>query len=155
LTEVNSNAKSALRVRVSGLLVRDGRFLCVRHRKNGREYFMLPGGGADSDELLAGSLQREFLEELGMKIEVGELLFVAQTLQKETGRNILHMVFHVSSEACPTGTDLDARVVGYDWCDENLCKKTGFYPDILNLIVELLEKSEYNGLVVRYPEWID
>lgn len=116
---------------------------------------MLPGGGADACETLHESLRREFLEELGMEIEVGELISVVQTRQKETGRNILHMIFAVSSGSQPRQTDYDERVTGYAWCDEKMCKKTGFYPDILNLILELLEKSEYNGLVVRYPEWID
>lgn len=144
-----------LRVRVSGLLVRENRFLCVRHRKNDREYFMLPGGGLQSDELIKDTLCREFKEELDMEVKVGNLLTVVQTFQKEIGRNIVHMIFHVDSVASPKQTFIDKRVVDYGWCDKKTCEMTGFYPDILNLIVELVESSEYNGIIVRYPVWID
>ena len=54
------------RIRVSAILRRDSRVLLVRHEKQGREYWLLPGGGVDGGETLVAALKRELAEELGI-----------------------------------------------------------------------------------------
>jgi hypothetical protein len=39
-----------IRIRVAGLIVKDGRLLLVAHEKNGRRYWLVPGGGVDYGE---------------------------------------------------------------------------------------------------------
>ena len=53
-------------------------------------YYVLPGGGQEPGELLPGTLQRECLEELGAKVEVGALRFV----QEYVGSNHLFKDVH-------------------------------------------------------------
>ena len=38
---------SGPRIRVAGLLINGGRVLLVRHEKDGRSYWLLPGGGVE------------------------------------------------------------------------------------------------------------
>ena len=47
------------RIRVSAILRRDSRLLLVRHEKQGREYWLLPGGGVGGGETLVAALKRE------------------------------------------------------------------------------------------------
>jgi ADP-ribose pyrophosphatase YjhB (NUDIX family) len=54
------------RIRVSAILRRDSRVLLVRHEKQGREYWLLPGGGVGGGETLVAALKRELAEELGI-----------------------------------------------------------------------------------------
>ena len=54
------------RIRVSAILRRDSRLLLVRHEKQGREYWRLPGGGVGGGETLVAALKRELAEELGI-----------------------------------------------------------------------------------------
>ena len=54
------------RIRVSAILRRDSRVLLVRHEKQGREYWLLPGGGVGAGETLVAALKRELAEELGI-----------------------------------------------------------------------------------------
>ena len=54
------------RIRVSAILRRDSRVLLVRHEKQGREYWLLPGGGVAGGETLIAALKRELAEELGI-----------------------------------------------------------------------------------------
>jgi len=54
------------RIRVSAILRRDSRVLLVRHEKQGREYWLLPGGGVAGGETLVAALRRELTEELGI-----------------------------------------------------------------------------------------
>lgn len=61
---------SGPRIRVSALLVRDGRVLLIRHEKHGREYWLLPGGGVRVGESLVAALRRELREEVGLEDDV-------------------------------------------------------------------------------------
>ena len=54
------------RIRVSAILRRDSRVLLVRHEKQGREYWLLPGGGVGAGETLVAALKRELAEEVGI-----------------------------------------------------------------------------------------
>jgi 8-oxo-dGTP diphosphatase len=67
-----------LRLRVCGLYRENDRLLMVRHRGiNASDTFWCPpGGGLQFGEATREGLVREFDEETGLKIEVGEMLFV-------------------------------------------------------------------------------
>ncbi|RYC70365.1 MULTISPECIES: NUDIX domain-containing protein [Spirosoma] len=67
-----------LRLRVCGLYREDDRLLMVRHRGIGPTdtFWCPPGGGAQFGETAPDALTREFIEETGLSISVGELLFV-------------------------------------------------------------------------------
>ncbi len=67
-----------LRLRVCGLYRVEDRLLLVRHRGVGPagSFWSPPGGGAQFGESAPVALKREFAEETGLAISVGELLFV-------------------------------------------------------------------------------
>lgn len=72
-----------LRTRVCGICVTDDRLLMVRHRGIGVNdtFWCPPGGGMQFAETAPEALRREFLEETGLIIEPGELLFVNEFIQ--------------------------------------------------------------------------
>ncbi|MCE7869401.1 NUDIX hydrolase [bacterium CPR1] len=81
------------RIRVAVALVEHGRVLLVRHVKGERTYWLLPGGGLEFGESLADGARREMLEETGIIVEVGDLLFAAETLPPDRSRHLIHLVF--------------------------------------------------------------
>ncbi|MCO4781286.1 MAG: NUDIX domain-containing protein [Candidatus Cloacimonetes bacterium] len=141
------------RIRVSGLLLRDQEVLLVEHKKNDDIYYLLPGGGAEKEENLEVSLQREFQEELGMNVEIGGLVKIAQTISPDKKRNIVHLIFRVTSKDEPKNTNIDERVNGFKWLNTKKSTDCLFYPDILSDILELARDSQYNGIDVKYPKW--
>ena len=66
-----------VRVRVGGLLVRDGAMLLAAHRgllPNAAPFWSPPGGGWQFGESIRAALVREFQEETGLTVRVGRFL---------------------------------------------------------------------------------
>jgi 8-oxo-dGTP pyrophosphatase MutT (NUDIX family) len=68
------------------LLVRAARYLTVAGR------WFLPGGGIDHGEDPVAALQREFAEETGLQVEVGELRGVLSDVSTLPNGTLLHTV---------------------------------------------------------------
>lgn len=76
------------RINVRAIIWRDGKVLAVKHKKHdGSEsmYWATPGGGLDPYETLEDGLKREIMEELGVKAEIGRLLFNQQLYSGRRG----------------------------------------------------------------------
>ncbi len=54
------------RIRVCAILRREEKILLCRHQKDGRDNWLLPGGGVKLGESLTQALQRELTEECGI-----------------------------------------------------------------------------------------
>jgi len=71
-----------LRIRVCGLLFEDEQLLLVNHRGlNDGNFWAPPGGGVAFGEPMHVALQREFMEETGLKISVDKFAFGCELLR--------------------------------------------------------------------------
>jgi 8-oxo-dGTP diphosphatase len=72
-----------VRVRVSGLIVRDSRMLLVKIKSPTRNkpFWMPPGGGVEFGEPLESALEREMLEETGLSVTTERLMYVSEYLK--------------------------------------------------------------------------
>ncbi len=86
-----------IRIRAAGILVKDGEILLVRHEKNGKSYWLLPGGGVDFGESVEEALIREFREEVGLPIQVGKLVLAHDSIPPNRHRQVLNLYFLVSA----------------------------------------------------------
>ncbi len=102
--------------------------LLCRNVKHG--YCYLPGGHVEFGESAAGALAREFLEESGLRVRVGDLALVSEGAfpTKKRWHHEINLVFHVEQVAGEskarskpgTGTKLDlppAIKSREDWID--------------------------------------
>jgi ADP-ribose pyrophosphatase YjhB (NUDIX family) len=78
--------------------VKDGKILLVRHEKNGKSYWLLPGGGVEFGESVENALAREFREEVGLSIKVGKLVLVHDSIPPDRHRQVLNLYFVVSAD---------------------------------------------------------
>ncbi len=76
--EVHKLYGNRLRLRVCGLYREGDQLLMVRHRGIGLTdtFWCPPGGGSEFGETAPDALAREFWEETGLEVEVGDMLFV-------------------------------------------------------------------------------
>ena len=67
-------------VRTSGkaLVIRNGCLLVVKLHDADGDFYILPGGGQDTGELLPDTVRREVAEETGMAVRVGDVAFVIE-----------------------------------------------------------------------------
>ena len=88
-----------VRVRVGGLLVREGTLLLAAHRgllPGGATFWSPPGGGWAFGESLREGLRREFQEETGLAVQAGRLLHLHEFREGEL--QALEIFFEVLPE---------------------------------------------------------
>ena len=102
-------------------LIRHGdELLLVEHRKEGRRYHLLPGGGLAAGETLAEALVREVREECGLTVSVGAPLFLSDSVAPDGSRHVVNIVFGADVLG-PAAPARDPRVAGCRWVSvENL-----------------------------------
>ncbi len=98
------------RLRVAVALMRGGRLLLVRHRKEGEDYYLLPGGGVKWGESMEEALRREVREETGLEVQAGRLLCVSETLYPDGSRHIVNLVFRGLEKGGEIRPSSDPRV---------------------------------------------
>jgi len=106
------------RVAVRALILQDdGKLLCVRQKHyfeavftEATDFWCLPGGGVDEGEALLPALEREMIEELGIKPVIGNLLYVQQFLYADMEH--MEFFFHVTNAADYAQVDLSKTTHG-------------------------------------------
>ena len=61
--------------RVAAVIIKERKILLMHRIKDGREYFVFPGGGVEENESLESALVREIKEEFNIDIKIEKLLF--------------------------------------------------------------------------------
>ncbi|KOV22524.1 DNA mismatch repair protein MutT [Streptomyces sp. XY413] len=92
--------------RVTGIVIEDGQILLLDQDTDGDRSWSLPGGKVEPGETLEEALKREMLEETGVEVEVGRLLYVCDV----THAHVVHITF----EARRVGGQIGAVTEGAD-----------------------------------------
>ena len=124
------------RIRVSVIIIEEGKVLLVRHEKEGRAYWVLPGGGVDFGETVEQAAVRELKEETNLDITVDKLVFVDDFIPEDRHRHVVDVYFtaRVVGGKLELGADSIMREVRY-FPIEELADLT-FYPKIADHIID-------------------
>lgn len=109
----------APKVGVAGILVRpDGRVLLGRRAQDpNRGHWAFPGGKVEFHERVKDALQREYYEETGIRVQVGELVYVAELMDSTMHYIVLDYLVGASDWSGVPSSDIDALqwVDAQDW----------------------------------------
>lgn len=95
-----------LRVRVCGICIRNNQLLLINHRGVVEgDFWSFPGGGLQFGETATECIVREFLEETGLNVKVGDFLFACEFIKKPLHAiELFFMVEEIGGKLC-IGTD--------------------------------------------------
>lgn len=127
------------RVRVAGVIVKENSILFIKQEKNGKEYWLLPGGGLDYGETFYNCLKREFREELNIEIEPKEMLFLSEGIAPDLSRHIVSVYFAVewTSGIIKIGEEEVLKEAKFITSDE--LENYTIYPNIKNELKEYIK----------------
>ncbi|WP_439556518.1 NUDIX hydrolase [Dyadobacter sp.] len=121
--------------RVAGVAILNGKILL--HKTPSDNFWSLPGGRAEIFEFSKDTLAREMLEETGMEVKVGEMLWVSENFFQYTGKRYHEIGFYFSMEIPGLESQSDflgsegAEDLLFKWIDVNALKTERIYPAFL------------------------
>lgn len=127
MTKVDENIHriygEKLRVRVCGICIQEDQILLVHHKSLGKtgSLWAPPGGGQEYGESAKESLKREFKEETGLDVSVGNFLFVHEYLHPPLHGIELFFEVTIIGGQIRLGTDPEMEN------DEQLLTNVGFF----------------------------
>ncbi len=130
-----TDEKKRPRVRVAAIIVRDGRMLLACHERDGRRYWLPPGGGVDFGETVGEALVRELREEANLDIRVGDLVLVNDSVPPDRHRHVLNLFFTAEVVGGELRVGNDPRLVGMVWVALEQLPELTFYPDVRESIL--------------------
>ena len=143
-----------MRVRVAGFLKVNSTVLMVEHYKEGKAYWLLPGGGVNLGENAETALKRELKEELSLDCSVNDLLFVVES-HTNNGDHIIQPTYLVETGNIDSLTrGSDKRIKGFAFLDQDKIDSSVIYPDIKQELKEYLVSIKINKRYI-YKKWID
>ncbi|WP_066495531.1 NUDIX domain-containing protein [Abyssisolibacter fermentans] len=121
------------------LIIKNNKLLTIKYRKGeGDIYYTLPGGGQNSNEELSSALKRECFEELGVKIEVKDIIFVCEYIADyhdsfihKAGFHQVDLIFEcqlTSNIDILHAKSKDGNQLGYEWIDIQNIESVIMYP---------------------------
>ncbi|MDO5296361.1 MAG: NUDIX hydrolase [bacterium] len=131
-----------IRIRAAALIRRGNSVLMIEHGKNERRYWLLPGGGVEFGETVAGALEREMLEETNLQVKVGDLAFTSETIDPRGQRHVLHMVFWSEIVGGELHVGQEERLKSVRYVDIDELPNMVLHPPLAEHLVRLFKEDQ-------------
>ncbi|MDA0848602.1 MAG: NUDIX domain-containing protein [Verrucomicrobia bacterium] len=145
------NPTKAIRSAARAIIIKDDSILLVQMKNEDGEFFILPGGGQLHGETLVETVERECMEELGIDISVGRLIYTREYIGKnhqfDHRHNNFHQIEHVfvcsilNEVGLGNGHEIDKKQIGYRWIKLNELSEHKVLP---SKIKSLLQTEDLN-----------
>lgn len=147
-----SQAPKPVRPSIKAIIVRDAHLLVIANRNAaGETFYILPGGGQEPLESVPQASQRECLEEIGVGVRIGALLYVRDYIAKNhqfAHENPLfhglELMFECSLEdglEPQTGSVPDEWQTGVAWLPLEQLPELPLYPKVLRELIPRGDQS--------------
>jgi 8-oxo-dGTP diphosphatase len=140
-----------MRCRPALVLLENNHVLVMKYQYGEQFIYNLPGGNPDPGELLSETISRECREELGIDVEVGQMLLMGQVSGTENRDDVLHILFE--GELIGGIPELQVGETNAQevlWLPINQLSQVTMYPNIGMELTDLLitqQKGKYVGAI--------
>ncbi len=126
-------------VRVYGIWISDGRLLVNEEIIRGQRVIKFPGGGLESGEGTIDGLKREWMEELGLRIEVLNHFYTTDFFQQSAfdDSQVISIYYMVSADASAPIQNTEANELTY-WMPLSEINAATFTLPIDKIVGEML-----------------
>lgn len=127
--------------------------LLMHYCYSGQDVFALPGGNPDRNETLPETIIREIREELGIGVDVGEMVLAGEMLLTQRNDDVLHVVFAaLNLQGEPTLNPAETTALALVWKSITDLDKLNMYPNIGAKIQSWFNSATYLGYVGRIEQ---
>lgn len=146
-----------MKVRPSALIWRQyaaqTEVLLMRYCYGQQDVFALPGGNPDRNETLPETIRREIREELGVSVEIGEMILAGEMLLTQRNDDVLHVVFAARNlQGEPSLNAAETTALELVWKPVAELDKLNMYPNIGAKIQPWFSSAAYLGYVGRIDQ---
>lgn len=135
-----------MRVRPSVYIVENNRLLTMKYEYGGRDVYNLPGGNLEFGEGLKEALQRELMEELQVKVSIGDMLCMGEVHLHEKVK--LHIVFEGKvEEGNPLLNPAETSAQSIEWLPLDQVQSNNLYPNITSYLASKPKPNTYLGIL--------
>ena len=120
-----------MKVRVAAAFKQAGNVLCLKYTYGGKDVFSLPGGGADNDIPLQEVVAKEWREELGVKVDIGDIILIGEAPTGDLYPRTLHIIFEARGILGIPKIQADATcALEVTWVPVRKLAHLPLYPDV-------------------------
>jgi 8-oxo-dGTP diphosphatase len=133
-----------MKTRPSAIIIADNKLLTLKYIYSETEIYAIPGGNLEFGEKLEQALIRELSEEIGLEIEVQNLLFLAEVHQQD--KETLHCVFNAQIvSGTPKLNPNETTALEICWIPLDAIEDFNLYPNIKTQLKEhFLEGKDHH-----------
>jgi ADP-ribose pyrophosphatase YjhB (NUDIX family) len=132
-------------IRVAACILKDDKILMIRHKKGDERYWLLPGGRIEYGETMIETLEREMIEETGLEVRVGNLMFVSEAIPEDNHRHIINMFFEAEIVNGKIRLGNEEILDAVEFIDINKLDKITIYPLIRDELKQYINNSKPLG----------
>jgi len=127
--------------------------LLIAHQKDGAVYWLIPGGGVAFGESLEDALKREFMEELNIDVNVGDMIFLSDSIAPLSERHIVNICFRCFHVSGDYATGKDIRLYDFGFFDAGEIASLKIYPPINSELISILQGKQFMGYLGNF--WVN
>ncbi|WP_435357094.1 NUDIX domain-containing protein [Emticicia sp. SJ17W-69] len=142
-----------MKIRPAILIIENEKILTMQYNYGGQDLYNLPGGNLEFGEHLTDALVREMMEEMGIKVSIGELIMVGEVFFAEQKKQTFHFIFEGEITAgTPILNPKETSAINIKWLNINDLKSVNLYPNISEKLLQYLEGNLDNKYIGKIEQ---
>ena len=137
-----------MRCRPAVVIIENSHLLLMKYQYGDQSIYNFPGGNVENEELLHETLVRECQEELGIEVELGNLLCMGQVLSNENRNGALHVLFEGKIvSGLPILQPTETTAIDLVWWPVGQLSEIVLYPNVGDVVQDYLITGKSAGFL--------